>query len=161
MPRPSKQRKSEDINQWAARMVEQTTDVSRPKGLFRAVSRKARKNRPEPMKRLNGEGGLRYNGLGGKSQKVIGLRRKEAMALEKELETYKQKLPELKAEEGKFVLIQGSNVVRTFTSYEDAVKGGYAAFGPNTPFLVKRIQAIEQAHFISRFVEPCHTSPSQ
>lgn len=83
------------------------------------------------------------------------------MALEKELETYKQKLPELKAEEGKFVLIQGSNVVRTFTSYEDAVKAGYAEFGPNKPFLVKRIQAIEQAHFISRFVEPCHTSPSQ
>lgn len=83
------------------------------------------------------------------------------MALEKELETYKQQLPELKAEEGKFVLIQGANVVRTFTSYEDAVKEGYATFGPNTPFLVKQIQAIEQAHFISRFAAPCHTSPSQ
>ena len=83
------------------------------------------------------------------------------MALEKELETYKLKLPELKAEEGKFVLIQGPKVVGTYTSYEDAVKEGYSTFGPNTPFLVKQIQAIEQAHFISRFVDPCHTLASQ
>ena len=83
------------------------------------------------------------------------------MALEKELETYTKKLPELKAEEGKFVLIHGTNVVRTFTSYEDAVKEGYQEFGPNEPFLVKQIQAIEQAHFISRFVEPCRISPSK
>ena len=81
------------------------------------------------------------------------------MALEKELETYKQKLPELKAEEGKFVLIHGTDVVRTFTSYEDAIKEAYAEFGPNEPFLVKQIQAIEQAHFISRFFEPCRTLP--
>ncbi len=91
----------------------------------------------------------------------MGLRKQVKMALEKELETYKQKLPELKAEEGKFVLIHGANVVRTFTSYEDAIKEAYAEFGPNEPFLVKQIQAIEQAHFISRFVEPCRTSPSQ
>jgi hypothetical protein len=83
------------------------------------------------------------------------------MALEKELETYHLKLPELKAEEGKFVLISGTEVVGTFTSYEDAIKAGYAKFGPHTPFLVKQIQAVEQAHFISRFVELCHTSPSQ
>jgi len=83
------------------------------------------------------------------------------MALEKELETYKQKLPELKVEEGKFVLIHGTKIVRTFTSYEDAMKEGYAEFGPNEPFLVKQIQAIEQTHFISRFVEPCHTSSSK
>lgn len=102
-----------------------------------------------------------YNNRCRKSARVVVLRRTFRMALEKELETYRQKLPELKAEEGKFVLIQGSNVVRTFISYEDAIKEGYAEFGPNKPFLVKRIQAIEQAHFISRFVEPCHTSLSQ
>lgn len=83
------------------------------------------------------------------------------MALEKELETYRLKLSELKAEEGKFVLIHGKDVVRTFTSYEDAIKEGYAQFGPNEPFLVKQIQIIEYAHFISRFAEPCHTSLSQ
>jgi len=80
------------------------------------------------------------------------------MALEKELATYKQKLPELKGQEGKFVLIHGDEVVDTFTSYEDAMKKGYSQFGVNTPFLVKQIQAIEQVQFISRFVEPCSTA---
>ena len=83
------------------------------------------------------------------------------MALEKELETYKTKLPELKSEEGKFVLIHGSEVVGTYTSYEDALNEGYSKFGLDTPFLVKQIQVIEQAHFISRFAEPCHTSQSR
>jgi hypothetical protein len=77
------------------------------------------------------------------------------MALEKELETYNQKLPELLAEEGKFVLIHGAEVVRTFTSYEDAMKDGYAKYGLNEMFLVKQIQGIEQAQFISRLFEPC------
>jgi len=76
------------------------------------------------------------------------------MALEKEIETYNQNLPALKAEEGKFVLIQGTQVAGTYTSYEDAVKEGYAKFGPNTPFLVKQISTIEQIQFVSRFVDP-------
>jgi hypothetical protein len=83
------------------------------------------------------------------------------MALEKELETYKARLPELKSQEGKYVLIQGDKVVDTYSSYEDAMKEGYAKFGVGTPFLVKQIQAIEQAHFISRWVDPCHTSLSK
>jgi hypothetical protein len=77
------------------------------------------------------------------------------MALEKELETFRDKLQELKAEhEGKFVLIQGAEVVEVFTSYEDAIKAGYTRFGLN-PFLVKQIHALEQAQFISRFLAPC------
>jgi hypothetical protein len=83
------------------------------------------------------------------------------MALEKELETYKLKLPELKAQEGKYALIQGANVVDTFTSYEDAIKEGYAKFGINTEFLVKQIRSIEEVQFISRLVVPCHISPSK
>lgn len=71
------------------------------------------------------------------------------MALEKELETYRNKLPELKAQEGKFVLIQGENVVDTFTSYEDALKEGYKLFGLR-PFLVKQILAIEPVFHFSR-----------
>jgi len=82
------------------------------------------------------------------------------MALEKELETYKNKLGELKANTGKFVLIHGDNVVDTYTSYEDAIKEGYRQFGLN-PFLVMQIQALEQVQFISRFADPCHTSPSR
>ena len=83
------------------------------------------------------------------------------MALEKELETYRSKLPELKTQEGKYVLIQGDRIVDTFTSYEDAMKEGYSKFGVATPFLVKQIQALELAHFISRLVGPCPTSPSK
>lgn len=75
------------------------------------------------------------------------------MALEKELETYKRKLPELKALEGKFVLIHGDEVVDTFSAYEDAIKEGYSKFKLE-PFLVKQISSIEQAQFISRFVDP-------
>ena len=83
------------------------------------------------------------------------------MALEKELETYKNKLSELTAQEGKYVLIQGDNIVDTYTSYEDAMKEGYAKFKLDTPFLVKQIRSIEQVQFISRLVVPCHTSPSK
>ncbi len=79
------------------------------------------------------------------------------MALEKELETYKSKLPEFKDSEGKFVLIRGDQVIDIYTSYEDAIKEGYQKFKLE-PFLVKQIQAIEQVQFITRFVEPCALS---
>lgn len=77
------------------------------------------------------------------------------MALEKELETYKNKLPELKQYEGKYVLIHGDEVIDTYTSYEDAIKEGYNRFKLG-PFLVKQIHSVEQVHFISRFVTPCN-----
>jgi len=77
------------------------------------------------------------------------------MALEKELETFERKLPELKAEhEGKFALVHGDELVDVFSSYEDAIKAGYSRFGLS-PFLVKQIHALEQAQFISRFLTPC------
>jgi len=75
------------------------------------------------------------------------------MALEKELATYKAKLPELKTHEGKFVLIKGDTVVDVYGTYEDAIKAGYNNFKLE-PFLVKQIHTIEQVQFISRFVEP-------
>jgi len=79
------------------------------------------------------------------------------MALEKELETYRNKLPELQAEEGKFVLIKGGDVCGIFAAYEDALKEGYGRFGLE-PFLVKEIHATEQVQFITRFVDlPCRT----
>ena len=82
------------------------------------------------------------------------------MALEKELETYKNKLPELKQHEGKFVLIKGEEIIDTFTSYEDAIKEGYQRFKLE-PFLVKQIQSIQQVHFISRFIKPCKSDVCQ
>jgi hypothetical protein len=75
------------------------------------------------------------------------------MALEKEMETFTKRLPELKQHEGKFVLIQGENVVDFFSSYDDAIKAGYQKFGLD-PFLVKQIQATAQVQFISRWFDP-------
>jgi len=72
------------------------------------------------------------------------------MALEKEMDTYKKNLPELKAQhEGKFVLIHGADVVDTFSTYEDAIKAGYQKYKAE-PFLVKRIYANEPIFFVSR-----------
>ena len=82
------------------------------------------------------------------------------MALEKELDTYKNKLTELASSEGKFVLIHGDQVAGIFDTYADAIKEGYEKFGLD-PFLVKQIQAVERIQFVSRFADPCHTSPSR
>ena len=75
------------------------------------------------------------------------------MALEKELETYKQRLPEMKEHEGKFVLIHGDEVVDFFVAYEDAIKAGYQKFNME-PFLVRQISAVEQVLHVTRPVLP-------
>jgi len=69
-------------------------------------------------------------------------------ALVQELQTYREKLPSLLPEEGKFALIRGDKVVGTFDTYADALGEGYRLFKLE-PFLVKQIQAVEQAHFIA------------
>jgi hypothetical protein len=69
------------------------------------------------------------------------------MPLETELATYRASLPALKPEEGKFVLIQGEEIVGTFHSWEAAVKTGYERFKFD-PFLVKQIQTFETGLFV-------------
>ena len=69
--------------------------------------------------------------------------------LEKELETYREKLKGLLAQEGKFVLIHQAEIAGTFDTYADALSEGYKLFKLE-PFLVKQIQTVEQAHFIAR-----------
>jgi hypothetical protein len=80
------------------------------------------------------------------------------MALEKELATFKAKLPELKEHEGKFALVHGDDFVDVYTSYEDAIKEGYRKFKLE-PFLVRQIHASEQALFISRIAAPVTAGP--
>lgn len=75
-------------------------------------------------------------------------RKEIAMALERELETYKAKLPTLNAEEGKFALVIGGDL-EVFRTYDDAIGAGYSRYGLG-PFLVKRIQVFERAQFIPR-----------
>lgn len=66
------------------------------------------------------------------------------MILEKEVATYRRVLPQLLAQEGKFVLIQGDLVAGVFESREEALDAGYDRFGFATPFLVQQIRADEQ-----------------
>jgi hypothetical protein len=68
--------------------------------------------------------------------------------LDQEIETYRQQLPSLLLEEGKFALVHGRELVGVFDSYQDALTAGYEKFSVQ-PFLVKQIKAIEQVHFIS------------
>jgi hypothetical protein len=75
------------------------------------------------------------------------------MALEKELETYKHKLPELKEHTGKFVLIHGDEIVGYFAAYEDAIQAGYQRFKLE-PFMVRMINAVEQVLHVTRPVMP-------
>ena len=75
------------------------------------------------------------------------------MALEQELETYKAKLPDWTEHEGKFVLIHGPDVVDFYSSYDDAIKVGYATFGLE-PFLVKQVNRMEPVQFVSRLSVP-------
>jgi hypothetical protein len=77
------------------------------------------------------------------------------MALEKEMETYKVKLPELREHEGKFALVH-EDKIDVFGTYEDALNEGYRRY-KLTPFLVRKIEAAETVQFISRYFAACHT----
>ena len=75
------------------------------------------------------------------------------MALEKEIATNKAKLPDLKENQGKFVLIHGDEVVDFFVAYEDAIKAGYERFKLE-PFLVKQVNVTETVHQFTRNIVP-------
>ena len=63
--------------------------------------------------------------------------------LDAELRTYEKNRDQLLGTaEGKFVLIQNSQVVGIYDSKMDAIAMGYQQFG-NVPFLVKQIVEVE------------------
>ncbi len=73
-------------------------------------------------------------------------------ALEKELAVYEQKHAELVNEAaGKFVVICGEEVSPPWETYSDALQSGYAQFGLR-PFLVKKVEEIEQVHYLGQVV---------
>jgi hypothetical protein len=76
------------------------------------------------------------------------------MALEREIETYRLKLPELLARAGKYVVIHGEEVVGIFDGFEDALREGYERF-QDEPFLVRQIREVEQIHYVPRASKPC------
>ncbi len=79
------------------------------------------------------------------------------MALEKELATYRAKLPEFKQHEGKYVLIHGDQIADFFSTYEDAIKAGYQQFGLEQ-FLVKKIAVSEPIFCFTRPILPARRS---
>jgi hypothetical protein len=78
------------------------------------------------------------------------------MALEKEIETYQNELPKLLQHEGKFALIHGEEVSGPYDTYDDALKSGYEKYELK-PFLIKRIQAVEQVQYFTRDLVLCRT----
>ncbi len=72
------------------------------------------------------------------------------LSLQKEIETYNAKLPELIASSiGKFVLVKGDSIEGTYDTYADALKIGYERF-KLAPFMVKQIAPAEQVQFFTR-----------
>jgi hypothetical protein len=79
-----------------------------------------------------------------------------AVALERELETFRRELSRLLAEGkgGKFALIVGDQVDSEWPSREEALQAGYDRFDL-APFLVKEITEHEEPLYFSRNVKPC------
>jgi hypothetical protein len=75
------------------------------------------------------------------------------MALEREIQTYRRKLPELLAHWGKFVVIHGEEVVDFFDGLEDALRIGYETF-PGEAFLVREVREQEKVLVLSRNMRP-------
>lgn len=77
-----------------------------------------------------------------------------------ELETYEAKKKELLDRAGKFVLIQGRDVVGVWETYDDALQTAYDKFGVDKPFLVKQIEVLDSIKYITRDVS-CQVLPQQ
>lgn len=81
------------------------------------------------------------------------------MSLEREIETYRRKLPELLLHKGRYVVIHGEEVAGIFDGYEDALSVGYERYG-SADFLVRKISESEPVLYSSRSLRPCPTKPS-
>ncbi len=79
------------------------------------------------------------------------------MTLEREIATYHRKLPELLADQGKFVIIHGEDIIGIFDGMEDALRAGYERF-LHEPFLMRQIREEERILYTSRNLRPCPSS---
>jgi len=78
----------------------------------------------------------------------------------REIATYNSKLPELLANDGKYVLIKGDEVIDFYDTYADALKIAYEKFDDGE-FFVKRISPAESVSFFTRdLVSACQASQS-
>jgi hypothetical protein len=65
--------------------------------------------------------------------------------LEQELATYQKKLPELRKDGGKFVVVKQDGIEGIYETYADALNAGYERFKLD-PFLVKHIPPTKKPH---------------
>jgi hypothetical protein len=79
------------------------------------------------------------------------------MPLEREIETYRRKLPELLAQKGKYFVIHAEDVIGTFDGLSDALRAGYERF-LNEPFLVRQIAEEEKVFYTTRNLRSCQSS---
>lgn len=77
----------------------------------------------------------------------------EKRLLDKEMETYQERVSGWDDKIGEFVLIKGEEVVGFYSRYADAVSAGYENFGLES-FLVKQISVLEQSHFLPPLMTP-------
>lgn len=68
--------------------------------------------------------------------------------LDKELQVFEEKLPEMLEHDGKYALVSG-NEFSVFEAYEDALKIGYERYGLK-PFLVKKISSVDTIQYFTR-----------
>ncbi len=68
-----------------------------------------------------------------------------------EIATYRARLPELLAHEGKYVLIKGDEVIGFYKTSRAAVRAGRRRFGL-VPMLVKKVVAVEPVIYIPNVV---------
>lgn len=80
------------------------------------------------------------------------------MALEREIVVYRQRLPELLAHEGQFVVIHGDEIMGFANDLDGALKIGYRRYGTHNPFLVKRVERVERPVYTNRNVIECPSS---
>ncbi|HLN33027.1 MAG TPA: hypothetical protein VK395_35180 [Gemmataceae bacterium] len=75
------------------------------------------------------------------------------MALEAELKTFQNRLPDLLAQAGKYALVHGDEV-SVWASQDEALDAGYERYGLEQ-FLVKEIAELEVPRYFSRRVTRC------
>jgi hypothetical protein len=81
-------------------------------------------------------------------------------ALDRELATYQRLLhSELAAEDGRFALIAGDDLLGVFDSYNDALTAGYQRRGLE-PFLVKKVAVVETVAYFTRDLGTACTLPA-
>jgi hypothetical protein len=76
---------------------------------------------------------------------------RDAGALDRELRFYRSHLDDLlgpgDVNEGKYVVIKGTDIAGVCDTFEEALRVGYGTYGPR-PFLVKKIERVETVHRI-------------